>query len=77
MASLVNLTMPKRININSQNIEEEGIFPNSSEEFSPKLIPKPNKDTIRIEISHFRNIYYLHVDKCTCKIPQQNISKPN
>ena len=56
MASLVNLTTPKRININSQNIEEEGVFPNSYEEFSPKLIPKPDKDTIRIEISHFRNI---------------------
>ena len=56
MASLVNLTTPKRININSQNTEEEGIFPNSYEEFSPKLIPKPDKDTIRIEISHFRNI---------------------
>ena len=56
MASLVNLTMPKIININSQNIEEEGIFPNSFEEFSPKLIPKPDKDTIRIEISHLKNI---------------------
>ena len=75
MGSLVNSTKHSKKKLHQlcnlfQEIEAEGIFPNSFNEASITLIPKPDKDITRKTQTNIPHVYRY-------KDSQQNISKLN
>jgi hypothetical protein len=55
--------MPKLLKF-SHEIEKEGTLPNSFYEASIKLIPKPDKDTLKKE--NYRPISLMNIDANVC-----------